>query len=188
MQRTRLPQVTVAAFLAAVRAGSLAEGPRAELVDGRARPGRSPSPKEAAVLAHLSAQLRDDAVVSAGFLAMHAAPLRLGPWDLLRADVAVFPASAQGREPHLGVGGSYEPASAVLVAEVVMGREAHEVRAPLYAAAGVRELWLLDVVRGYTEVLRAPWRGLYRSRTLWYPGEPVTAMSMGVEVVPLPAP
>ncbi|HEX7040624.1 MAG TPA: Uma2 family endonuclease [Trueperaceae bacterium] len=188
MRGARLPQVTVAAFLAASRAGALAEGPRAELVGGRVRPGRAPSPRETAVLAHLGAQLRGDAVLRAGGTAVHAAPLRLGPWDLLRADVAVFPAAGRRAGQPLGVGGSYDGAAALLVAEVVRGRETHEERAPLYAAGGVRELWLLDVPRGFTEVLRAPWRGVYRSRTLWYPGEGVRALALGVEVVPLPAP
>ena len=188
MHGTRLPQVTVVAFLAASRAGALPEGPRAELVGGRVRPGRVPSPQETALLAHLAAQLRGEAVVRSGGVAVVAAPLRLGPWDLLRADVAVFAAVGRSAETALGVGGSHDPAGALLVAEVVRGRETHQERAPRYAAAGVRELWLLDAARGYTEVLRAPWRGVYRSRTLWYPGEALKPVGLGVEVVPMPAP
>ena len=80
------------------------------------------------------------------------------------------------------MGGSLEPRAALLVVEVARGRLSHEVRAPLYAAAGAKELWLLEVGRGWAEVLRSPWRGLYRSRTLWYPGEAVPVSQLGVEV------
>ena len=186
MHGTRLPQVTVAAFLASLRAGTLPEGPRAELVNGRVRAARLPSPKETALLAHLAAQLGGHELTAAGVVAVLAAPLRLSPWDLLRADLAAFP--APGRRGELGLGGSYDPAAALLVAEVVRGRDTQGERAPLYAAAGVRELWLLDAARGYTEVLRSPWRGLYRSRTLWYPGEAVRPLALELEVVPMPAP
>src|SRR5690606_36658669 len=189
MRDVGLPQVTVAAFLAASRAGALPEGPRAELVGGRVRPAPAPSPRETVLLAYLAAQLRSDDVTRAGAQAVLGAAIRLGPWDLLRADAALFPAAAPGRTgAAVGVGGSFEAAAALLVVEVSRGRATHAERAPLYAASGVRELWLVDAARGFTEALRSPWRGVYRSRTLWYPGEALRALALGVEVVPLPAP
>ncbi len=87
-----------------------------------------------------------------------------------------------------GVGGSHDPQAAFVVVELARGRATREERVPLYAAAGARELWLLDVARGWTEVLRAPWRGAYRSRTLWYPGEALKLDGLGgMEVVAMPA-
>src|SRR5690606_2637665 len=82
-----------------------------------------------------------------------------------------------------------DPQAAVVIIELARGRSTREVRVPLYAVAGARELWLLDVVRGWTEVLRSPWRGAYRSRTLWYPGEALRLQEFdGLEVVAMPAP
>ncbi len=188
MRNARVPLVTVPAFLAALRAGAVPEGPRAELVGGRVRPAGVSSPSETAVIAHLVAQLGNEVAASAGSVALLGAPLRLGPGDLLRADLALFPTAAQpGGAAGLTVGGSLEPAAALLVVELARGRATYAERAPLYAAAAARELWLIDVRRGFTEALRAPWRGLYRSRTLWYPGEAVRIGALGLEVVPLPA-
>lgn len=61
----------------------------------------------------------------------------------------------------------------LLVVEVTRDRSSAHQRLAHYAAAAVREAWLIDLRAYYTEVYRSPWAGLYRSRTLWYPGEAV---------------
>lgn len=175
----------MAAFLAHQRAGGLREGPRAELVAGEVRAPLRLGPRETAALAHLGREL--EAALAgpdgaSGPRLERGAAFRLGPNDLLRADLALtLPASGNG-----GLGGSLDPRSALLVVEVAHGRVSREERAPSYAAAGAGELWLLEVGRGWTEVLRSPWGGLYRSRTLWYPGEPVPIAKLGWEVVAMP--
>ncbi len=177
--------LTVAAFLAHQRAGGLAEGPRAELIGGVVRAPARLGPREAAVVAYLERALGQALArldEGAALRVEPGAPFRLGPNDLLRADLALLrPSAGTG-----GPGRSLEPRGAVLVVEVARGRLSHEVRAPLYAAAGAAELWLLDVARGWAEVLRSPWGGLYRSRTLWYPGEPVPLTRLGLEVEAMP--
>lgn len=180
--------LSVAAFLALQRAGSLLEGPRAELLAGAVSTAARLEPREAASLIWLERELRAAAAEAAGdgaTLVERAVAFRLGPNDLLRADLALLsPAGAAG-----GMGGSTDPKTASLIIEVMRGRASHEVRAPLYAAAGAKELWLLDVSRGWTEVLRSPWRGLYRSRTLWYPGEVLAVPQLGgIEVGIMPRP
>src|SRR5690606_23914026 len=213
--------MTVAAFLAHLRAGGLIAGPRAELVAGAVQPPARLSPRDTATLLRLEQSLRSamaghggQAVMTAAVEGSRSAPfhlrlerfaaLRLGPGDLLRGDLVVLfdttytatrpspvdPAAARPsatgpsamgpsrpRPPTVpsgaNLGGSHDPRAAAFVVEAVRGRSSREQRLPLYAAAGVRELWLLDVGRGWTEVFRSPWRGLYRSRTLWYPGEPM---------------
>ncbi len=192
MRDSPVPLVTVPAFLAALRAGALPEGPRAELLAGRVSPGHTPTPTQMAVIAHLYAALSRPEVMEAGGLVVVNAAFRLGPGDLLRADLALLGAHGAGRDAGFataGVGGSHDPHAAFVVVELVRGRATREERVPMYAAAGARELWLLDVARGWTEVLRSPWRGAYRSRTLWYPGEALRLDGLGgLEVVAMPAP
>ncbi len=48
-----------------------------------------------------------------------------------------------------------------------------------YARVGIREVWLLDLERGWTEAYRTPWAGAFTSRTLWYPGEEVPLAALG---------
>lgn len=189
--RTPRFEMTVGAFLARQRAGALHEGPRAELVDGRAAPALHLSPSEAAALVTLTRNLVHAGVANLGVEVVQWAPLRLGPVDLVRAAVALLPGPAfvlRGRAGEemegpdgsaaAGIGGSHDPASALLVVETMTTASAQSQRLARYAAAGAREVWLLDVRRGWVESLRSPWRGEYRSRTLWYPGEavPISAL------------
>lgn len=179
-------EMTVGAFLARQRAGALHEGPRAELVDGRAVHGQLLGPAEAAAFVTLSEAFRRAGVADLGVEVVTWAPLRLGPVDLVRAAVVLLPgpsyverhhagetARRLVRDTNAGIGGSYDPAATLLVAESVDAGLAQPERLARYAAAGVREVWLLDLRRGWIESLRSPWRGEYRSRTLWYPGESV---------------
>ncbi len=138
--------------------------------------------------------------------------VRLGPESVLRPDLALLarPRSwGPGAAPSdlARAGGGVEPEAVVLAVElgtadgggrhtergspVPRGTQATwpaEARLAAYAAAGVREVWSVDVRRGWTEAYRSPWGGAYRSRTLWYPGEavPVTGLA-GVVVETLGA-
>ena len=59
----------------------------------------------------------------------------------------------------------------------------------LAAAAGIPEAWHIDEGRGWTEVLRAPWDGRYRSRTLCLPGEAIVPLALTrLRVVPISRP
>ncbi len=196
--------LSVPEFLVQLRAGALLEGPRAELLGGRVSVPPVLGPAEAAALIGLEDRLRSAGLREEGVLVERAAPLRLGPMDLLRPDLCLLAdlgfgaggevagpdgrvrAGRRGPQVQPTIGGSYDPSSVLLVVEVARGRLSLEQRLPLLASAGVRELWLLDLQRGWTEALRAPWQGLYRSRTLWYPGERVPIVSLsGVMIEPL---
>jgi len=131
--------------------------------------------------------------------------LGLGPEDLLRPEIAVLARPARWLDEREALGAPRERALAgeslgvdgvVLAVELAMaGRHAGErsrteeavtARLAAYARAGVREVWLLDLRRGWTEAYRAPWSGSFRSRTLWYPGEEVPLSSLpGVAVLAL---
>lgn len=184
-------EMTVGAFLARQRSGALYEGPRAELVDGKVVPGSPLDPSEAAALVSLTKAFTEAGLADLGVELLPWAPVRLGPIDLVRAALVLLPGPAfsdamtgdpsrlrRRRDPGAGIGGSFDPASALLLVETVRsGGEQHD-RLARYATAGVREVWLLDVRRGWVESFRSPWRREFRSRTLWYPGELVPLASL----------
>jgi len=195
-------EMTVGAFLARQRSGALHEGPRAELVAGKVVAGAALDPGEAAALVNLAAAFTQARLADLGVDVLTWAPLRLGPIDLVRAALALLPGptffdeheveppwTRRPRRASAGIGGSFDPASALLVVEpAAAGRDQH-ARLAGYAAAGASEVWLLDVRRGWVESYRSPWRSEYRSRTLWYPGESVPVATLaGVAVEALVPP
>ena len=114
----------------------------------------------------------------AGFDIRAQFPLALGQYSEPEPDVAVVRGSFLDYV-------SEHPTSAVLVVEVSETTLAfdREVKASLYAAAGIPEYWISNLVHGQLEILRDP--GLmpetrfgyaYRSRTIARPGETVTTL------------
>lgn len=91
--------------------------------------------------------------------------------------------AAGGARPVAGEGGPVAGARRPLDRAAAAVALAQDERLAAYALAGVREVWVLDLVRGWTEAYRAPWGGSYRSRTLWYPGEEVPIAALGGAVV-----
>lgn len=184
-------EMTVGAFLARQRSGALHEGPRAELVGGKVVAGPVLDPSEAAALVNLNAAFLRAELSDLGVDMLTWAPLRLGPIDLVRAALVLLPGPAffderevepqwtrRPREAGAGSGGSFDPAGTLLVVETVAAGNDQHARLARYAAAGAREVWLLDVRRGWVESLRSPWRSEYSSRTLWYPGESVPVSTL----------
>lgn len=159
-------RLSVAEFLALLRAGALPGGPRAELMAGRVEVPPLPRPREVAVVVALASRLEPQ-LGSRAVLAFRPA-LHLADAELLRPDLALLDAS-----PRFGRAASRAGSEALLVVEAVRGARSLEVRLPSYARGGVGEVWLLDLTRGWAEAYRSPGRGRYGSRTLWYPGEPI---------------
>lgn len=162
----RLPAT---AFVLRLKAGLVADPRRAELAGGALAWVPPAAWQEAEVLARLAASLDK---VSGQALALAEAPLlRVGPADLWRPRLALL-GPGRGR-PAPGPGATLEAAGALLVVE--SGHPAPDLAERLagYAAAGVREAWVLDLREGWTVAYRSPWGGAYASRTLWYPGEGV---------------
>jgi hypothetical protein len=189
-------EMTVGAFLARQRSGALHEGPRAELVDGRVVAGSHLTPSEAAALVNLNAAFTRAGLADRGVEAHAWAPLRLGPIDLVRAALVLLPGPAFAdedatallrgrriRDASAGIGGSFDPAGLLLIVEIARASVDQQSRLSRYAAAGAREVWLLDVARGWVESYRSPWGREYRSRTLWYPGEHVPVSTLSVLTV-----
>jgi Uma2 family endonuclease len=63
----------------------------------------------------------------------------------------------------------------VEVAHTTLGFD-REVKMPLYATAGVPEVWLVDVEGGAIDVHRAPERGRYTETHRVGPGDTVSPM------------
>ena len=170
------PRTTVAEFLARQRAGALPAGPRAELIDGRVEVPPLPRSVEVAAVVGLASRL-EPVLLGRAELAF-LPPLRLGPSDLLRPDLALLDAA-----PRFGREASRAGGEALLAVEVQRGARSKDVRLPRYARGGVGEVWLLDLENVWLEVYRAPAAGRFRSRTLWYPGERVGPVALdGVKV------
>lgn len=183
--------VTAVAFLARWRSEERGASARVELRNGReaARPALEPAC--AGVLRRLERRLgrvvaREPRLAPgvSGPLTSRARPLvRIGPYDVLRPELALI---AAGGPSAAGLGGSFDAADVLLAVETACAGESPDERLARYASARVREVWLLELERGWVEALRAPWAGRYRSRTLWYPGEavPIAALwSVAVEAL-----
>lgn len=187
-QGTAGPPLSAAGFIAQLRGGTLADAGRMELVDGMVRWPERLSATAALAVTGLEARLLAEVgrVRQPGAPQLLAGPLlRLGPYLLLRPALALTAEPQHpGMTPLLGESTGVE--GLLLVVEVQQQRAVAHQRLAHYAAAAVREAWLLDLSGGYTEAYRSPWAGRYHSRTLWYPGEavPVSALQ-GVAVVAL---
>ncbi|MFO7544690.1 MAG: Uma2 family endonuclease [Trueperaceae bacterium] len=186
--------VTAAAFLARWRYGERSTGARSELLHGREVARPAPDPACSGVLRRLERRLgrvvaREPRLAPgvSGPLTARARPLvRIGPHDVLRPELALI---AAGGPTAAGLGGSFDAADVLLAVEAACADPRFDERLARYASAGMREVWLLELERGWVEALRAPWGGRYHSRTLWYPGEavPVAGLwSVAVEALPGP--
>lgn len=169
--------LAAAGFLALLRDGSLAHTGSWELRAGQVRARRLLSGPQAEVVAALRAALQG--VVRSELLpaVVRARPLvRLGADEVLRPELALIATAAPAPDSHEAVGherfgdAGATPRSVLLAVEVARGASA---RLAAYAGAGVREVWVLDLERTWTEAYRSPWRGVFTSRTLWYAGEEV---------------
>jgi len=163
--------LSVAEFLARLRAGAVPGGPRAELIGGSVEVPLLPRPREVAAVVALASRLEPQ-LGGRAMLAFRPA-LHLGDADLLRPDLALLDAS-----PRFGRAASRAGTEALLVVDVARGPATHEARLPRYAAGGVGEAWVLELGRGWVEVYRSPGGRRYRSRTLWYPGERVGVVAL----------
>lgn len=87
-------------------------------------------------------------------------PVRLGPFSEPQPDIAVLaPRVDRYRNAHP------QPADVLLLVEVAdssLDLDRH-VKAPLYAAAGIRELWIVDLINAAVEVYRDPDERGYRN-------------------------
>ncbi len=143
-------------------AGILSEDDRVELIEGEIVV-MSPIGKRHASAVNrlldkfLPLQLRRKAIISVQN------PIRLGEHSEPQPDLALLvPRDDFYAEGHPG------PDDVLLLVEVVesSGDYDREVKVPLYARFGIREVWLVDLEKGILEVYREPSQKGYRTRQL----------------------
>lgn len=162
--RPTAARLDVASFLARQRQGEVGGHGQGELVGGVTRVPNLPSAREVAAIVGLA--LRLEQAPSLPYSIQLRPPLHLDSEYLLRPDLALI-----DDRPRFGAGTTYDPARVGLAVELVRGPATHQRRVPAFARARIRDLWLIDLDEGWVEVYRSPSGGVFRSRTLWYPGE-----------------
>lgn len=152
---TRRP-FTVFEFEQMGRAGIFAEDDRVELLDGDIVTMSPIGDRHAACVKRLNARLgasfRDQLIVSVQD------PIRLDDFSTPQPDVALLVSRDDfySEEPP-------KPADVLLVVEVADSSLAFDMRVkvPLYARAGIPEVWVVDVNVGAVTVFTEPRRGVY---------------------------
>lgn len=107
-------------------------------------------------------------------------PVRLGPHDEPEPDVVLTTALDRGPRPE----------DVLLLIEVSGSTLAYDraVKLPRYAAAGIPEVWIVNLGEEQVEVHRDPSGEIYRTRYLASPGEALTIEALPeVETVPVNA-
>ncbi len=172
-----------------VAMGFFPEDERVELIEGVLHPMSPKGPRHATALTYL----------------LRAFITALGERAEVRAqDPITIPQADSEPEPDLTLArprkGSYAdrhplPEEVLLVVEIAESslREDREITLPLYAAAGIPECWIVNLVENQVEVHREPvvlagGRAAYRQRTLYGPGDtirPLRFPDCAVDVTPL---
>jgi len=149
---------TVDEYHRMAEAGILGEGDRVELLDGEIVLMSPVGTRHASTVARLIERLRDLAGSRATVWAQ--LPIRLNRYSEPEPDLALL----RRREDfyadrHPG------PQDVLLVVEVADSsrRADREQKIPLYARAGIADVWLVDLPRDVIEVYRDPAAGTYRS-------------------------
>jgi Uma2 family endonuclease len=150
---------TAAAYYQMLRTGILHEDDRVELLGGQVVQMSPSGPLHAATTDRLGDRL---AAATAGrALVRRQNPLDLGEWDAPEPDVAVVRPRAD-----YYAGGHPTAADVLLAVEVADSSLAYDqwTKAALYAAAGVREVWVVNLPERALEVYRAPGPSGYQDR------------------------
>jgi Uma2 family endonuclease len=150
--------------------GLLHEDERTELLDGEVVFKMPIGSRHAGCVKwlnhNLGAQLQDRAIIGAQD------PVRLDRFSEPEPDISVLrPRADMYRDQHPG------PDDVLLIIEVADSSLYVDrlVKAPLYAAAGVQELWLVDLSDDSIEVCREPVAESYRSIRRYVRGEQLAA-------------
>lgn len=165
--RTR--RFSVAEYRRMVHAGILKEDDRVELIEGEIVEMVPIGPRHAVCVDRLSQALQrrlaDRAIVRTQ------GPVSLGPYSEPQPDLALFrPPLARYTESHPG------PHDLFLVIEIAESsvEEDRTRKIPMYARAGVREAWLVDLSAQAVEAFRTPTPNGYASVRTFGRGDVLT--------------
>lgn len=164
---------TVDDFYKMADSGILARDERVELIEGEILEMPPVGSRHAAcvkrLIHFLSSALGDRALLGAQD------PIRLDDFSEPEPDISVLrPRSDFYSESHPG------PGDTLLLVEVSDSSLSfdRDVKLPVYAAAGVPEVWVVNLVDRVLEVHRAPERGGYADVRQLQPGETVAAVEI----------
>ena len=159
-------------------AGILGEDDRVELIDGDIIDMAPIGPGHEATVGGLTETLVLAFVGRAIVWPQNS--IRLGRWSAPQPDLAVL----RRRADFYSTGERAGPEDVLLLIEVADSslRYDRTVKLPLYARAGIAEVWIVDVKRGVVEVSRAPAGDGYAEMTTHQRGESV-ALSLAPEIV-----
>jgi Uma2 family endonuclease len=164
---------TTAAYFRMVAAGILTEDDRVELLGGQIVEMSPSNPPHAAavsrVLRVFARALRDDQA-----LGRDQSPLDLEPYDAPEPDVALV-------RPRADEYATAHPTAAAVLLVVEVSDSTlltdRRVKLPLYAAAGLPEVWLLDLQHDRLEVAREPRGERYAVSRAYRPPERVAPLA-----------
>ncbi|MDB5295414.1 MAG: hypothetical protein JWO31_1397 [Phycisphaerales bacterium] len=156
------------------------DGRRVELLDGEII--EMPAQKNAHAWAITSTERQLRPAAEPGNWIRTQMPLNLSQWSDPEPDVAVVPGSFESWK------GKAHPTTALLVVEVSDKTLAFDrrVKSALYAAAGLREYWIVNLVDHQLEVHRDPMPDRANARASRY--ATVTRLAAGEAVSPLAFP
>jgi len=156
-----------------VEVGLLTEGERVELIEGEVIKMSPIGSRHAACVARLTALFSRSAGVQGIVWVQN--PVRLDEYNEPEPDVAVLRPRAD-----FYAAGHPTPPDVLLLVEVADTSIEYDrqVKAPLYARAGVAEVWLVDLTSDVVEIYAQPDEGTYRSRRRVGRGESVAAGSL----------
>jgi Uma2 family endonuclease len=139
-------------------AGILTEDDRVELIDGEIVEMTAIGSRHAACVDRLTRLF--SRLVGERVIVRVQNPIRLGEYSEPQPDLALV-----RLRPDFYASGHPGPSDVLLVVEVVETsvESDREVKLPLYARAGVPEVWLVDLERGFIEVEQDPSPEGYRS-------------------------
>jgi len=150
-------RMTVERYFGLVEAGVLSHDDRVELLEGVIVAMTPSNPPHAAAVCLAAEALRD---ALGGRAAVRTqCTLVLAPWSAPEPDVAVVAGSHHDYA-------TAHPRTALLVVEVADSSLLQDrlTKAPLYAAAGIPEYWIVNLRAGVVEVMRDPDRERARYR------------------------
>jgi Uma2 family endonuclease len=145
-------------YLRMIDTGILAKGDRVELIEGEILEMGPTGPPHGAGLANLNRLLVLG--VGSGAIVMPGATVRLSALSAPEPDLMLLrPRQGSYRDRYI------EPGDVLLIVEVsdTSLRRDRELKLPLYARAGIPEVWIADVQDQRVEVYRSPGPGAYAS-------------------------
>lgn len=169
---------TVATFHRLIDAGVLEEDARVELLGGELIAMSPPGEQHVGSLNRLTHRVRQQ--VSLDLLVSVQNPIRLTDESEPQPDLAIV----YDRGPRMGIPTA---ADALLLIEVSDSSRSYdrEEKLPRYAASGIPEVWLADLVDRLVERHSEPHQGVYRHRAIFRPGETVTSTVLPDIAIPV---